>query len=454
MIKALERPKINPFWFFMTVWFGQVISFIGSGLTSFALGVHVYQETGSITQFALISLFATLPGIVLGPLAGTLIDRWDRRLVLILSDAGAGLSTLSIFVILATSRLQPWHIFLAVFVSGAFGALRGPAIIAATTQMIPREHFGRANGLLEIVSVGQFLISPLLAGALIGTIGLPGVVLIDFATFLFAITTLLVARIPKPVATAEGLAGRGSLLHEAVYGWKYITARSGLFALLIVFAISNFTTEMSLVLFTPLFLSFASPAALGTALSLAGVGYLAGSVVMSAWGGGKHRIYTTIGAMLVLGIFMGLIGLRASIPFITVCIFMTAFCSPIISSASQAIWQSKVAPDLQGRVFSTRRMILLATPTIAYIVAGPLADRVFEPLLAVDGPLAGSLGRIIGVGQGRGIAMLLIVMGLALVLVTVIGILNPCLRRVEIELPDSAPAAVFKKSDLEPGPQE
>jgi MFS family permease len=205
---------------------------------------------------------------------------------------------------------------------------------------------------------------------------------------------------------------------------------------MIVFAIANFTTEMSLVLFTPLFLSFASPAALGTALSLAGVGYLAGSIVMSVWGGGKRRIYAMIGAMLVLGVFMGLIGLRASVPFITVCIFMTAFCSPIISSTSQAIWQSKVAPDVQGRVFSIRRMILLATPLIAYVLTGPLADKVFEPLLAVKGPLAGSIGKIIGVGQGRGIALLLISMGLTLVLVTVTGYLYPHLRRVERELPD------------------
>jgi MFS transporter, DHA3 family, macrolide efflux protein len=436
MITTNKNSKNGRTLAFMAVWFGQVISFIGSGLTSFALGVHVYQTTGSITRFALISLFTVLPGILLGPLAGTLIDRWDRRMVMIVSDTGAGLSTLFIFLLLTTGRLELWSIYLAVFLSGTFGALRGPALTAATTQLVPKEQFGRANGLMEIVSVGQFLISPLLAGALIGTIGLRGVILIDFVTFLFAISTLLAIRIPRPAVTAEGQAGKGSLLHEVVYGWRYIQARSGLFALMIVFAIANFTTEMSLVLFTPLFLSFASPAALGTALSLAGVGYLAGSLVMTIWGGGKRRIYAMIGGMLVLGVFMGLIGLRASIPFITVCIFMTAFCSPIISSASQAIWQSKVAPDVQGRVFSIRRMILLATPTIAYLLAGPLADNIFEPLLAVKGPLAGSIGKIIGVGQGRGIALLLISMGLILVLVTIIGYLYPHLRRVERELPD------------------
>ena len=150
---------------FMTVWVGQVISFIGSGLTSFALGVHVYQTTGSITRFALISLFAVLPGILLGPLAGTLIDRWDRRLVMIVSDVGAGLSSLAVFLILLTGRLELWQIYLSVFASGIFSALRGTALSAATTQLISKEHYGRANGMLEIVYVGQVLISPLLAGA-------------------------------------------------------------------------------------------------------------------------------------------------------------------------------------------------------------------------------------------------------------------------------------------------
>lgn len=437
MIATLRRSTTSSILFFMIVWFGQVVSFIGSGLTSFALGVQVYQTTGSITRFALISLFTVLPGVILGPLVGALIDRWDRRKVMILSDIGGGVTTLAILILLVGNRLELWHIYLTVFMSGIFDALRMPTLSAATTQLVPKEQFGRASGLLQIVQVGQFLISPVLAGALIGTIGLQSVILIDLMTFLFAIFTLLMVRIPRPEATVEGQAGKGSLLREAVYGWSYITARTGLFALMVLFAISNFTTEMSLVLFTPLFLSFASPAALGTALSLAGVGYLAGSILMSVWGGGRRRINTVIGSMLVLGLFMAFIGLRASIPIITICIFMTAFSSPIVVSASQAIWQSKVAPDVQGRVFAIRRMIVLMTPLIAYLLAGPLADRVFEPLLAVNGPLAESLGMIIGVGQGRGIALLLISMGLILVLATVLIYMHPRLRLVEVELPDA-----------------
>jgi DHA3 family macrolide efflux protein-like MFS transporter len=437
MIASTRRSTTSSILVFIIVWFGQVVSFIGSGLTSFALGVQVYQTTGSITRFALISLFTVLPGVVLGPLAGSITDRWDRRKAIILSDIGGGVSTLAILLLVMISRLELWHIYLAVFMSGIFDALRMPALSAAMTQLVPKGQFGRASGLLQIVQVGQFLISPILAGVLISSIGLQSVILVDLMTFLFAIFTLFMIRIPRPEATVEGQAGKGSLLGEAVYGWSYITARSGLFALMILFAISNFTTEMGLVLFTPLFLSFASPAALGTALTLAGVGYLAGSILMSVWGGGRRRIDTVIWSMLVLGLFMAFIGLRASIPIITICIFVTAFSSPIIASSSQAIWQSKVAPDVQGRVFAIRRTIVLVTPLIAYLLAGPLADKVFEPLLAVNGPLSLSLGKLIGVGQGRGIALLLISMGLLLVLSTVIIYLYPRLRLVEDELPDA-----------------
>lgn len=437
MISAIRRTENNSIWAFTIVWFGQVVSFIGSGMTSFALGVWVYKTTGSITQFALISLSIVLPRVFLGPLAGALVDRWDRRHVMILSDAGGSLSILSIILLLSFGRLEPWHIYPIVFISGIFDTLRWPALTAATTQLVRKEQFGRASGMLQIVQAGTVLVSPLVAGVLIGTIGLQGVILTDFTTFIFAILTLLLVRIPRPATTAEGLAGKGSLLHEAAYGWKYITTRAGLFALIVFFSIATFTMQMSEVLFTPLFLSFASPVALGTAMSLGGIGYLLGSVVMSAWGGAKRRINIVIGSMLMLGLFMALIGLRASIPLITFSIFMVTFCLPIGFSSSQAIWQSKVAPDVQGRVFAIRQAIVLAAPPIAYLIAGPLADKVFEPLLLVNGPLAGSIGRITGVGPGRGIGLLLISMGLLLVLASLISYLYPRLRLVEDELPDA-----------------
>ncbi len=425
---------------FAAVWFGQVISFIGSGMTSFALGVWVYQKTGSVTQFALTSLFIVLPRVVLGPLAGALVDRWDRRHVMILSDLGGGLSILGLGLLSLGGWLDIWHIYLAIFASGVFDTLRWPAMTAATTQLVPKEHFGRASGMLQIVSAGTMLVSPLLAGALIGSLGLQGVLLSDFATYLFAILTLVLIRIPRPETTAEGRAGRGSLLHETVYGWKYITARSGLLALLVFLALANFLMEMSVVLFTPMVLSFASTAALGMVMALAGIGYMVGSVIMSIWGGPKRRVQTVMLSMLFMGVFMTLIGLRASLPLVAVSACLCMVFLPITVSANQAIWQNRVAPDVQGRVFAIRQAFIQATPLVAYILTGPLTDRIFEPLLRAGGPLAGSVGQIVGVGAGRGAGLLFVSAGLFLVLVSATGYVYRPLRRMENELPKALAA--------------
>jgi MFS transporter, DHA3 family, macrolide efflux protein len=440
LISKTRRPILDGTRAFTLVWIGQIISFIGSGLTSFALGVWVLQKTGEITQYALISMFFVLPGVLLGPLAGTLIDRWDRRKAMLISDLGAGLSTLSIAIVYLLGGLQVWYIYVAVFVSGAFGSLRMPSMQAAMTQMIPRKNLGRASGMMEIVTIGQFLIAPALAGGLMGKIGLAGVISIDFTSFLFAITILFFLRIPRAQATVEGRAGSGSMLQETAYGWKYIMARPGLAALMLLFALSSFTTEMTVVLFTPLILSFGNTSQLGMAMSLCASGFLAGGLLMSIWGGPKRRLRAVIIFMILLGLFSALIGLRASVGLIVISGFLATLCVPIISASNQVIWQKKVAPDVQGRVFAIRRAITLATPLLTYVLAGPLSDRVFEPLMAVNGPLAGSIGQILGTGAGRGIGLLFVSMGMLLVLITAISSLSPYLRRVEDDLPDALTA--------------
>lgn len=455
-ISKIRRPNLDGSRAFVAVWLGQIISFIGSGLTSFALGVWVFQETGEITQYALISMFFVIPGVLLGPLAGTLVDRWDRRRAMFISDLGAGLSTLSIAMVYLLGDLQIWYIYLAVFVSGAFGSLRMPSIMAAMTQMIPKKNLGRTSGMMEIVQVGQFLIAPIVAGGLMGSIGLGGVILIDFVSFLFAVSVLLFVQIPRAKTTAEGRASRGTVLQEAIYGWKYIMARPGLSALMLLFAIANFITEMTVVLFTPLILSFASTTQLGLAMSLCSGGFLVGGLLMSIWGGPKRRVPVVMISLMLLGLFSALIGLQASVGLIIMSGFMATLCVPILSSSNQVIWQKKVAPDIQGRVFAIRRMIVLATPVLTYVIAGPLADRVFEPLMAINGPLAGSLGQILGTGPGRGIGLIFVCMGLLLTLSTAISFLSPHLRRVEEELPDAVPdqpiLADVEKLPLIPSP--
>ena len=439
---------------FFVIWFGQLVSIIGSGLTGFALGIWVLQETGSVTQFSLISLFGMLPFILISPIAGVMVDRWDRRKTMIVSDTIAALTTLAIVLLYRADNLTIWMIYLMTAISSASRAFQMPAYTAATTLLVPREQLGRANGLVQLAQgLGQ-LISPVLAGLLVTWVGLSGVITVDLVSFVFAVITLMSVRIPRPEVSTEGQQARGSVLRESSFGWNYIKQRPGLMGLLIFFAISNFLVSMVVVLANPLVLSFpsGSPAVLGTVLSVAGAGMLVGSVVMSIWGGPRRRVNGVLGAMALSAVCITLAGLQPSAILLTVMAFLFLFSLPFVGASSQAIWQSKVPADIQGRVFATRAMIATAATPVAYLIAGPLADYVFQPLLQDEGsPLSGTIGQIIGYGPGRGIGLMFIVFGLLTLAATVGGYMYPRIRLVEDELPDAGMEAIDEDED-EPEP--
>ncbi len=431
-----KAPAFRKMRVFLLVWFGQLVSLIGSGLTSFALGVWVYQRTGSVTQFSLILLFAMLPGILISPIAGALVDRINRRWCMILSDSGAGITTAACALLLATGSLEIWHIYLVVSLSSVFKAFQLPAYTASTSMLVPKEHLPRASGMVQSAEACAQLISPLLAGVLLGIVQLHGVILIDFVTFLFALTTLLLVRFPDAYKVAVTEDEKSSLWREAIEGWTYITVRPGLLVLMIVFAINNFVLGLIEVLFTPLVLTFTSVTVLGTIQSIGGGGMLLGSVVMSVWGGPRPLIRGVFGFAFLSQLCILAFGLRTNAALFALANFLFFFSLPFVNGYCDAILLRKVAPDVQGRVFATINMICWSCIPLAYVVAGPLADRVFEPLMAANGLLAGSIGQIIGVGPGRGIGLLFIVMEVVVMVVTVAAYRYPRLRLVEDELPD------------------
>lgn len=423
---------------FVVVWAGQFVSIIGSGLTSFALGVWIYQETGSTTLFALNLLAYALPSLVLSPVAGALADRWDRRLLMMVSDTGAGISTLIIAILAATNQLEIWHIYLATAVNSSCSTFQWPAYSAATTLLVPKDQLGRAAGMVQIGEAVSQLLAPAIAGAMLVVTGLQGVLIVDFVTFLCAIFSLALVRFPKPTVTTEGEAGRGSIWQEAGYGWHYISARPGLLGLLIVFALSNFLFGLMSPLLAPMILEIADAQVLGWLSSLMGAGMLIGTLVVSVWGGPKRRVHGVLAGMAVMGLFIIFFGIRPWIPLMGIAGFGAMFLSPIINASSQALWQSKVAVDVQGRVFAVRRMIAWSVMPLAYLIAGPLADHVFNPLLVDDGAFVdGLIGLIFGVGAGRGIGLFIGVIGLLSIIVSLSGYLNPRIRLVEDELPDA-----------------
>jgi predicted MFS family arabinose efflux permease len=429
---------------FLIIWLGQVVSLVGSGLTGFALGVWVFERTGSATQFALIGLSAVLPRVLLSPLAGAAVDRWDRRRVMILSDTGAGLSTLAIVLLLLTHQLGgqggifgTWPIYALTFVNAAFGTLQWPAFAATTSLLVSKENLGRANGLVQLGQAASEILAPALAGVLIGIIQLPGVLLIDVATFVFAVITLLLVRFPRPEAPADTGPGRKTLWSDLTLGWRYIRARPGLEGLLLFFAVVNFLWGMVGALITPMILGWASSEELGLIIAIAGAGMLAGSLLMSVWGGPQRRIRAVLSFELLSGICFMLMGLRPSFWLVAAGAFGAHVTIAVVFGANQAIWQSKVAPEVQGRVFATQQMVARAASPLAYLLAGPLADQVFNPLLTVDGQLATGVGQILGTGPGRGIGLIFLLMGAVKVAVVLLGRLNPHIRNVEEELPDA-----------------
>ncbi|HTE16965.1 MAG TPA: MFS transporter [Armatimonadota bacterium] len=432
---------------FVMAWLGQMVSLIGSGLTRFALGVWVYERTGSVSLFALILLFGILPGILVSPVAGTLVDRWNRRTVMLLADSGSALSVLVLFLLHVTGRLELWHIYAAVAVSSTMESFQAPAYTAAITQLIPRRHHTRASGMVNFAQAAGDILAPLLGGMLVVTIGIGGVMLVDAATFVFAVAMLAWVRFPDIPRAAAG-AARAPFAQEVLYGWRYIAARGGLLGLLLVYASINLFAGMAYASMTPMILEFASPAALGMILGAGGAGMLAGSVVMMTWGGPKRRVRGILAFGVLLGFCVVLTGLRPSVALVAAAVFGMNFTLPFIGGCDVAIWLAKTPPDVQGRVFATRRMVALSSIPIAYLAAGPLAERVFKPLLVPGGPLAESLGPVWGVGPGRGLGVLFAAVGVAVMLLASLSWLLPRIRNVEEELADATlpapaePAAV------------
>jgi MFS family permease len=426
---------------FFIIWAGQVISIIGSGLTSFALGVWIFQQSGQATPFAITVLFGTLPRLLLTPVAGSLADRWNRRWLMILADTGNALVTLAVVFLVLTDSLQIWNIYLVALVGSLFAAFQEPAYTASVTMLVPKKDLARASGLMQVAQSLEMLVAPLLAGILFGVIGLKGIVLIDFLTYFFAVGALLIVRIPQPPLTTQvEQEGRGKVWRDALFGWQYLRQRRGLFNLLLYFALVNFLLNLSAVLTGPLVLSFSTPPVLGAVQTATGLGMLLGSLVLGVWGGPKRRIIGVFGFIALGSVAVTAIGLRANPFWIGAGFFVFLFTVPIASGLSQAIFQAKVAPDVQGRVFAIRSLISRSIMPLAFLLAGPLADRVFEPLMRPGGALAESLaGMLLGVGPGRGIGLMFVISGILLMVATTFAFLNPRIRNLESELPDALP---------------
>lgn len=436
---------------FILVQIGQFISILGTGLTGFAIPIWVYTQTGSATALTTLAFFNVAPIIIFSPVAGAIVDRSNRKFVMMVSDLAAGLSTIVMLLLLAGDNLQIWHLAVTGAFAGVFQAFQFPAYSASITMMIPKEQYARASGMISLTQSASTVLSPILAASLIAIpwVGIKGILVIDIITFLFAVGALLIVHIPQPEATEEGRASQGSLLSESMYGFKYIFERPSLLGLQLVFFAINFIATLGFSVLTPMIMSSTGndETILGVVMAIGSAGMLLGGLVQSTWGGPKRRVHGVLTGMFLsslLGLTLlglggnlsALLGLTSGLVFWGMGNFFAAFFIPVINGSNQAIWQSKVAPDVQGRVFSARRMIAQVTWPVATLLAGPLADKVFEPALMPGGRLASFAGGIVGTGPGAGISMIFLITGVVGAVVGLAGYLFPAIRNAEELLPD------------------
>ncbi|MCK5182407.1 MAG: MFS transporter, partial [Dehalococcoidia bacterium] len=419
---------------FSIVWLGQLVSMSGSGMTRFGLTYWVYQETGEATALAIVAIFSFAPAIFFSPIAGVIVDRVSRKRVMIASDLAAGLSTVALLILFSTGHLEIWHLWAAGFLASSFETFQFPAYSAAITTMVEKKHYTRANAMLGMVQSASIIVAPVAAGVLLPLIGINGIMIIDIATFVFAIGTLLFVLIPNPPETAAGRASRGNLLQESAFGFRYIFSNRSLIGLLLIFFTTNLTFGLTMILLAPMLLerTAGNTAIWGTTMMMFGIGGVVGGLVIAAWGGFKKRIHGVLLGLVFLSIFGQIvIGVGRNIQVWAVGAFLAMFFMPLVNGSSQAIWQAKVAPDIQGYVFATRRLIAQISAPVAMILGGRLADVVFEPAMASGGEFAQFFQPLVGSGPGSGMALMFIFAGFVGVAAALIGYLVPVIRNVE-----------------------
>lgn len=424
---------------FTVIWIGQMVSLLGSGMTTFAISIWAWQETGQATALALAMFFGFGPQVLLSPLAGAVVDRYDRKLVMILSDLAAGISTIALLALYSTDSLEIWHLYAANAFAGAFGSFQFPAYSAAVTVMIPKEQYGRANGMIGLAGSASGILAPIMAGALIGLIGIGGIMTLDIVTFIFAIGMLLLVFIPQPEISEEGLKARGSLRSESLFGFKYIFERPGLLGLQMVFFFINFSAMLGFTVLVPMVLARtgSDTLALSYTQSVSALGGVAGGILMSLWGGPKRRVHGVLMGMILISLLGSLpTGLGRNVAWWAAGGFFVGFVLPILNGSNQAIWQAKVKPDIQGRVFAVRRLIAQIAAPVGMLSAGPLADYIFEPAMADGGAWTGLFGWLVGTGPGAGMGLMFVLTGIFGALIGLGGYAFPKIRNVEDIMPD------------------
>lgn len=407
---------------FRLLWLGQALALVGREMTWFALTLYAYQQTGLATTLALLGFFHFLPLILLSPLAGALVDRYPRKWAMLAADLGSGLATGLLLLAFLLGQLQVWQLYLVSALTGALGSLHWPALSAALSTMLEKKDYARASGMMSLAESLAGVGAPVLAAALLKPLGLGGIFALDLLGAGTAILTLLLLPIPNPKAPRRP---PPSLLEEALFGFRFILAKPPLLGLQLMFFGMNFLTTLAVTVLPAMVLAKTglSEATLALVRSASGLGGVAGGLFLSLWGGPRKRVHGVFLGMALSSLALALIGVVEGPRAWAVLAFLESFFIPLLNGSNQAIWQSKVPLEVQGKVFAARRMIAWFANPLAMLLSGPLADRVFAPRY----------------GQGEGIALMLLIFGSLGVVWGLSGYLFPKVREAETLLPDAKP---------------
>ncbi|MGI9093182.1 MAG: amino acid adenylation domain-containing protein [Mycobacteriales bacterium] len=422
---------------FYVVAAGQTISIMGSTLTLFALGLWVYKETGNLSSYALITFLSLVPRVVVGPVGGALTDRIDRRLVLLGCEVAGGISVVALIALASTHTLTLWNICVIVIVLALATGVHDPTYIAATAQLVPKPYLAQANGIAQLGDGFGNVVAPLAGGALLLLVGLPGVIAIDAFSFAVGILTLVKVRFPNRLYSKPEESFRKTIAG----GWHYMAKRKPLVVMAGFFLVDNFFGALAIVLTVPLVFAFNSAAAVGVVTGVAGVGAILGSVLMMLWGGTRRRASGMVGMVYFVGLGILLMGLRPSILLVSIGILMRNAASNLVNAHWRALIQVKVHTELQGRVLAANQMMALAMTPVAYLGA-PFIVHAVNPLLGKHGALSNTfVGHLFGVGDGRGIGLVVAACGISLLIWAALGMRYKPLRYMEDALSDATPGA-------------
>ncbi|MEU8035806.1 amino acid adenylation domain-containing protein [Streptosporangium sp. NPDC049078] len=421
---------------FAVVAAGQLVSIVGSSLTEFAIPLWIYITTDSLARFALFSVLALVPGMLVSPLAGALVDRHDRRKIMIAGDIGAFGTQLTLGILLWTGNLQIWHIYpLLVLLSIALTFQR-LAYNSAIPQLVPKRFLGHANGVVQMVTGTAQLVVPLAAVGLMAAIGLEGILVLDVAAYVFAISVLLFVRFPKTMAWKR----RESLVAEMVEGWKFSWGNRGFRGMLFFFAVLNIFLSPLFLLISPLVLGFATLDDVGRISFFGGLGVFLGGLTMTVWGGPRRqRLRGVMLSTLVLGVFCLVTGLQQNLILIGIGAFGMSFWLTMLNGVYATIIQVKVPQRFHGRVIALNTLVAWSTLPVGFGLVAPYGSELFEPLMLPGGPLADTVGLVLGTGEGRGVGLMYVLFAVAIVVTALVAMRTRTLSRFDTDVPDALP---------------